>query len=255
MTHLFSSLPRGDQEGLSLCHCERRSGPIAIRVRLILVVILVLPAASGCERSQPADSDPGARSASPASIQTSSDEVLSPLETLRRVRGHRLSGQLDLIGPYLPPDHRASVIDLIQSMDRLLWANDVLQAAVTRHFGPATARAFDRSESANAIGVFSRDVEPLDQRVQGDTAVVVFQVAGRVPLEEVTLARHDDRWLIQTDPPIPGVAKALRDLAQMLVDTAQMLDDRPMSAAQLHRELATREASIGRQIKKLTDNP
>jgi hypothetical protein len=159
-----------------------------------------------------------------------------------------------LIEPYLPPDRRSSVIGLIQTMDRLLWANDVLEAAVTRHFGPATARAFDRSEAANAIGVFSREVEFLNEQIDGDIAVVTFQVAGRVPLREVTLERHGGRWLIQTDPPIPGVAAALRDLAQVLVDTARMLDDRPMSTAQLQRELASREASIGRRIKALTDN-
>ena len=170
------------------------------------------------------------------------------------MRESRHSGRLELIEPYLPPDRRSSVIGLIQTMDRLLWANDVLGAAVTRHFGPATARAFDRSEAANAVGVFSRDVEFLNEQIDGDAAVVTFQVAGRVPLKEVTLERHGGCWLIQTDPPIPGVAAALRDLAQVLVDTARMLDDRPMSAAQLQRELASREASIGRRIKALTDN-
>ena len=140
-------------------------------------------------------------------------------------------------------------------MDRLLWANDVLQAAVTRHFGPATARIFDRSQAANAIGVFSGDVELLSERITDDVAVVTIQVAGRVPLEEVTLERHEGRWVIQTDPPIAGVGEALRDLAQVLVDTARMLDDRSMSAVDLQRELAAREASVGRQIKALMENP
>ena len=227
--------------------------PTAIRVVLVPVVIALLPASSGCEPSPPANDHAPAPGASRNTDRTSSDAALTPLETLRRVRRHHQSGRLELIEPSLPADQRGPVIELIQSMDRLLWANDVLGAAVTRHFGPATARAFDRSEAVNAIGVFSRDVELLDERIDGDIAVVTYQLAGRVPLKEVTLERHDGHWLIQTDRPIPGVAEALRDLAQMLVDTARMLDNRPMSAAELQRELASREASVGRRLKALTD--
>ena len=114
---------------------------------------------------------------------------------------------------------------------------------------------FDRSGVANAIGVFSRDVDLIDERIDGDRATVAIQVDGRVPLDEVTLVQEGDHWLIQTDPPIPGLAKELRNLAQVLIDTARMLDDRKMSLDELRRELTAREAAIGRRIKILTGEP
>ena len=131
----------------------------------------------------------------------------------------------------------------------------MLQAAVVKRFGRATARAFDRAQAANALGVFSREVELLGARIEGDTAVVTIQVAGRVPLDQVNLVRRDGRWLIQTDPPVPGLAKALRDLAQGFIDTARMLDDKEMSPVELQRELASREASIGRRLEALIGTP
>ena len=118
-----------------------------------------------------------------------------------------------------------------------------------------SAEGFDRSQVANVIGVFSNDVEVLDQRIRGQVAVVTVQVAGRVPLDEVKLLRREDRWLIQTDPPIPGVADELRRLAQVLLDAARMLDKQAMTPVELKKELDLREASIGRRITALTRKP
>ncbi|MFH1264452.1 MAG: hypothetical protein ABIK89_01905 [Planctomycetota bacterium] len=158
-----------------------------------------------------------------------------------------------MLRPYLLPEQQSGIIELIQSTDRLVWANAVLQTALVKQFGRAAARAFDRSGVANAIGVFSRDVGLIDERIDGARATVAIQVDGRVPLDEVMLVREGDRWLIQTDPPIPGLAKELRNLAQALIATAQMLDDRKMSIEELRRELTAREAAIGRRIEAMTD--
>ena len=128
-----------------------------------------------------------------------------------------------------------------------------MQASITKRLGRASARAFDRSQAANVIGVFSRDVEVLDARVQGDNAVVTIQVADRLPLEEVELVRRDGKWIIRTDPPIAGLAGELRKLADVLVAVARMVDDREMTAAQIKRELDLRQAPIGRRLAVLMD--
>ena len=135
-------------------------------------------------------------------------------------------------------------------MDR---GNDVLQAAVTRRLGPATARMFDRSGARNAIGVFSENVKLLTERLDGDTAVVAIQVADRVPLIDVRLARHDDRWVLQTDPPIPGMAAELAKLAEALVATARRLDQEKLTLPELRRELSLREAAVGHRLEELTN--
>lgn len=180
---------------------------------------------------------------------------LSPIETLQRIRAHRLAGRFQSLQPYLRPDQRRQVVDLIQAVDRLDRANDVLQAAVTRRFGPATARMFDRSGARNAIGVFSENVKLLTERLEGETAVVAIQVADRVPLIDVRLSRRDDRWVLQTDPPIPGMAAELAKLAEALVGTARLLDENELTSQELRRELALREAAVGHRLEELANGP
>lgn len=180
---------------------------------------------------------------------------LSPIDTLRLLRAHRDAGRFDQLRPNLLPEQRRYVIDLIQAVDRLDRGNDVLQAAVTRRFGPATARMFDRSEVRNAIGVFSSDVELLTERIAGDNAVVVIQVADRVPLIEVHLIRREDRWVLRTDPPIPGMSAELAKLADALVATARRLDQEKLTLPELRRELSLREAAVGHRLEELTRGP
>jgi hypothetical protein len=226
-----------------------------------MVGMLVLATASqmnlyigGCKRSASSEHEASGRPKVSSTDDGFLDDALSPRATLERMRQNCRDGRLDLIEPHLLPEQQGPVIELIQSVDRLRWANDVLQDAVTRQFGPATARAFDRSDVVNALGVFSRDVEFLDEEVNGEAATVTIQIAGRLPFDEVALERSTDRWVLHTDPPIPGVAEALRDLAGVLVDTARILDERPMTLEELRRELAAREAAVGRRIKALTED-
>lgn len=150
------------------------------------------------------------------------------------------------------PDQRFAVVELVQAVDRLAWANEALQAAVTEHIGRASASTFDRSQVANIIGVFSKDVEVIAERVEGDKAVVTIQVGRKVPLDEVDLTRHEGRWLIQTDTPIPGVAAELRKLADVFIDATRRLEKERLTAAQLTQELEAREAAIGRRLATLT---
>ena len=180
---------------------------------------------------------------------------LSPIDTLKSLRAHRDAGRFDQLRSNLLPEQRRHVIDLIQAVDRLDRGNDVLQASVTRRFGPATARMFDRSEVRNSIGVFSADVELLTERISGDDAVVVIQVADRVPLIEVHLIRRDDRWVLRTDPPIPGMAAELAKLADALIATARRLDQEKLTLPELRRELSLREAAVGHRLEELTRGP
>jgi len=225
-----------------------------VPVFLVLVSAGVLTWAA-CDRSdlEPPPSSGVPAAGAPQPQVAAGQAALLPAEVVEQVHEHRISNRLGLIEPHLLPDQRAYVIELIQSIDQLLRANDVLKEAVTEHFGPASAEGFDRSQIVNAIGVFSHDVEVLDEVVEGDRASVTIQVAGRVPLEQVRFVRRDGRWMIQTDPPIPGVADEVRRLAKALVDTAGMLDKRTMTAVELKKELDLREAAIGRRLAELTN--
>lgn len=234
-----------------------RDGFLSPSPKSILAVVLsALVVVVSCDRADTARSASAAKEDNLRSVADAADASdLSPIEVVRRVHEYRLAGRLGLVAQHVLPDQRPHVLQLIRAVDRLLQANQALQAAVTNHIGPASAEGFDRSQVANIIGVFSNEVEILDQRLDGEVAVVTVQVARRVPLDEVTLVRLEDRWLIQTDPPIPGVADELRRLAEVLLDAARMLDKQAMTPIELKKELDLREASIGRRITALTRKP
>ncbi|MCH7700859.1 MAG: hypothetical protein IID37_04155 [Planctomycetes bacterium] len=135
------------------------------------------------------------------------------METARLLRQLRTSGRLAQLRPYLAPDHCEAILDVILAVDQLAVAADELRSAVGDTIGEATADLYDFTAAANALELFSRDVELVDDQVRGDEASVVIQVASRVPLNTVRFRRIKGRWILQTDPPIAGLPGAVLELA------------------------------------------
>ncbi len=158
-----------------------------------------------------------------------------------------------LVGSLLLPDQRPAVIELLQTVDRLTAAERSLRDAVAFKFGRASASAFDHSEVANVVGVFSRDVEILGERIDGDHAVVTVQVGGRVPLDQVNLALVDGEWRIRTDAPIPGLAGELNRLADVFSSLTRRATEGTATLEELRRELDSRAAEVFRRIQVLTE--
>lgn len=137
----------------------------------------------------------------------------TPMETARLLRKLRTSGRLAQLRPYLPSDHCEAILDVILAVDQLAVAADELRSAVGDTIGEATADLYDFTSAANALELFSRDVELIDEQIRGDEASVVIQVASRVPLNTVRFRRIKGRWILQTDPPIDGLPEAVLELA------------------------------------------
>ena len=156
-----------------------------------------------------------------------------------------------MIGVFLLEDQKAQVFELLLAVDRFLAADKALRAAVSRSIGQASALGFDRSDVANMVGVFSRNITVVDERLEGERAIVTFQIADRVPLQEVQLVRREGRWMIQTDPPIPGVATHVGEMADVLNEAAKSLADKRMSAAELRAEIDSRQAAVARRLRML----
>lgn len=206
----------------------------------------------GCRRTAPPPTEASAdHGTTLAPLPQVADPYEGPLDTLRRVRRYRLGGRVAAIAPYLVPEQRDAVIEHILSMDELTSAGESLKARVKRVLGAGSADAFDRTAVANALGPFSRDVEYVSEVTEGDTAVVIIRVGGRLPLEQVNLVRGDKRWLIQTDPPVPGVSAELRKLARALERVADDVDRRQLSAEQIEKELTLRQRPILERIDQL----
>ncbi|MBI4716571.1 MAG: hypothetical protein HY763_02105 [Planctomycetes bacterium] len=207
-----------------------------------------------CDRAPPpVDGDHRGGSSSGSAVNLADD--LSPLQTVRRVNELRRAGKLAKLESYVAADDRPAVLELLHAVDRLHAASAGLAAAARERFGAAGAVVFDRSAAVNAIGVFSRDVVAIEERVEGGAATVAIQVAGRVPLGSVRLLRERGGWVIKPDPPIAGMAGELRLLADTLADVARMIREQPLTLDQARRELEAREAAIGRRIAALTKAP
>jgi len=178
-------------------------------------------------------------------------DAVSPLDTVRRVHDYRVGGNLAQIEAHLLPEQRPFVLELLLAVDQFLAADQALRASATRNIGPASAMAFDRSDVADMLGVFSHHLSALDETIDGDRAVVTIQVADRVPLQSVNLVRRADVWLIETDPPIPGAAREIRAMAAVLTEAAQSLAQKPITAAELQAEIQSRQAAVARRLASL----
>jgi len=221
-----------------------------LRSVVITLAMLGIVSVGGCERDASSFRADGDSSTNVADSGVDHGH-LSPIETVRRARQHRLMGELGRLEECLIVEQRKAVVDLVISVDRLATANDALTLATRQHLGAATAETVNRPGLANIIGVFSRDVELIDEHVSGEKAVVTIQVAGRIPLEEVELVHRQGRWLIQTDPPVEGMTDALRRHADTLTDLARAVRAGKYNASSLVRELEAREVSSGRRINEL----
>lgn len=218
--------------------------------------VLVLFAGTACERSDDAGgTDPAGQETTAANGTSSgaadSAAALSPQEVVRRVNQHRRADELSEVEQYLVPELAPYLISFVNAIDKMLQANRVVLAAVTKHFGQAAATEFDRSGIGDMLGVLARDVKVVDQQINGDQAVVSLQVGGRMPLQQAHLIRRDGRWLIVTEQPVPGLPEAFNDLAEAMMESARLLESREMSKEAFKQELALRRAPIQRRLQQI----
>ncbi|MFQ5462758.1 MAG: hypothetical protein ACE5E5_09040 [Phycisphaerae bacterium] len=176
----------------------------------------------------------------------------SPMALVRRAHKLRRADRLDALEAVIDPKQARHVVALLSSLDRLEQADRTLGRAVKKAFGSAVAREFDHRALVNAAGVFSRDVALIGQHIDGNHATVTYQVAGRLPLDEMALVRSGGSWRIQTDDPIPEVVREIERLAEALTAVARLVGSRKMTVAQLRTELHVHEAPIGRRLADLT---
>ena len=210
-------------------------------------IMFIFAVGVSCDRSG-RDAAPGDGTRSP----DGEGDPATPLQTVLAVHKYRAEGRLAMIESHVVAEQRPYVLELLHAVDRLAAADQALGDAITRRLGRLTAEAFDYSQVANLVGVFSRDVDVLDEKIEGDAAVVMVQIAKRVPLDSVHLVRSGGRWLIRTDAPIPGLAAELGRLADVLSAAARRVADGRLTAEQLRRELDAQSAEVRRRIVEMT---
>ncbi len=225
----------------------------------LLLVLPVLFTWLGC-RQQPgtgprqAAAEPGIASVDSLTAgraPADHDDWSAPASVVCRVNELRRGAHYTDLLQHVVEEQRQPIHDLLRAVDQLLSDNRLLQDRITAAIGAGVATVFDRAGAANVCDVFSYDVKVLGERIDGDGAVVTIQVGQRLPLSTVRLVRAPGGWLIEPDPPIPGLAAELRNLGKALRRTAQTIEQRRMTPDQIRKEVEFWQAPVLRRIEKL----
>jgi hypothetical protein len=124
----------------------------------------------------------------------------SPRDTVERLIAARESGSYQALGELIRPERAQQVIRTLMAVDEFLHANRVLCDYVHETFALGLSQSIDQSDWGARLDIFSRYVELVDQRIEGDTAVVTFTVDGRVPVRRARLVRVDGAWRYDPGP-------------------------------------------------------
>lgn len=238
-------LPRSRQSTRPTRACRRRGAAV-------LLTTLGL-ACAGCSREQPAGAGASTSGDAPAVAVEVSTTVRSPIETLRALHAARWSGRYSAMQELIVPEQRDAVVSLVLAVDQLIAAENNLQQTLRATIGEGSAQRYrQRTQVANIIGPLSRDVRWISEHLDGAHAVVMMQVADRIPLERVELTQSPTGWLVQTDKPIPGLAEALGELAAVTRRFAAEVQRNRFEATAIERELTLRQTPVLRRIAHLT---
>ncbi|HUW81395.1 MAG TPA: hypothetical protein VMZ31_01210 [Phycisphaerae bacterium] len=204
--------------------------------------LLLIVMALGCEpKSQ--DRRPQQPAAPPDPVA-----VLRDLRRCHHARQYRQMERLVVEG------RRNELIDALMGVDQLLAANRRLKELVAERIGPEAAPWWDLSLIENGLGPFSRDVDVVAVQVDGPHASVTIQVAQRVPLLEMEFVREPPGpWRYVPDPPIPGMAEQLRELARNLDSLADQLKDSTTTPEQFERSFRRQVLPLLRSLGQMDD--
>ena len=211
-------------------------------IGLWLGALLLIVMALGCE--------PKSQDKAPQQPAAGADPVAA-LRDLRRCHHARQYRQMEGL---VVEDRRNELIDALMGVDQLLAANRRLKELVAERIGPEAAPWWDLSLIENGLGPFSRDVEVVAVQVDESHASVTIQVAKRVPLLEMAFVREPPGpWRYVPDPPIPGMAEQLRDLARNLDSLAEQLTDSTTTPEQFERSFRRQVLPLLRSLGQMDD--
>ena len=147
----------------------------------------------------------------------------SPRVTIERIIAARDSGSYQRLNELIVPGRAHEVVETLMAVDSFLRANESLCDYVRDAFALGLSQSIDQSHWGTHLGIFSRYVELVDERAEGDTASVTFTVDGQIPLRRAALARVDGTWRYD---PGPGYDARLPDaFGRMARGLWQVLDD------------------------------
>ena len=209
-------------------------------LRMGVVGLGLLVAVGGCGKQPSAASQPGE----------------SVLAAYRRMRESCRTGQYRRLEAMIDPNERIGVVDTLMAVDALLRADRRREHLLTERYGEAVAELFSLQWLGNQLGPFSREVQVVSHRDDGETAVVMVQVADRLPLEAVRFTRRQGQWVYLPGPPPTGFVEALDGITAAIEQSTTVLRRDPqMELTAFERYLADHVDPLIRQAATAAGPP
>ncbi len=147
----------------------------------------------------------------------------TPRATIELILASRDAGSYQTLNELIVAERVHEVVKTLLAVDEFLHANKSLCDYVRETFAVGLSQSIDQSHWGAHLDVFSRYVELVDQRIQGETATVTFTVDGQVPVHRARLVRVDGAWRYDPgsgyDPQLPAAFERMaRGLRQVLDD-------------------------------------
>ncbi len=218
--------------------------------RLLAVVYLV------CMTGVPMGCSDDPRS---ASSRADGEALASPLQVAEALRVWHRQRRYRLFEGWVVPEQRMLLEDTLMAFGRLLDANARAQEVLVAEHGEFVAANYDLGSLANSLGFFSEDAVFRGERIDGDRATVVVQVADRLPLEEFRFVRHKGRWVFAPSGPLPELPQRVSELVKGLDEFAEAVQRGPMDLKDVKlafsRHVVRRQEAIRKALTAATSQP
>ena len=125
---------------------------------------------------------------------TASRPEQSPRAVLERLIAARKHGQNQEFEKLVVAERCHDLVNTLMAVDEFLNANLLLRSYVREHFSADLSLAIDQSQWGSSLGLFSRYVELISERIEDGKAIVSFSVDDRVPLRHAKLVIVGGQW-------------------------------------------------------------
>jgi hypothetical protein len=175
---------------------------------------------------------------------------ISLRETFDALRQWHRQGSYRRLRPFIEPESRETVMDLIAVIEELRAANAAALEAGEAACSTFDAKAWDLAPLLEPIELFSKELSVTDVKESGTTGQVLV-VIGSPPPVPIDFKKVDDRWVYVPGETMAAAVPVLRELAQALVRAAIVFQSGPLTRARVDEEYLFRVDPKLVQLRKI----
>ncbi len=158
--------------------------------------------------------------------------------------------------PYVAPESREGLLDLLLAIDVLLAANQGTQQAILTACPAVDPRLFDLAALQEWIELFSRDLRVIREEEHDGQGTITAQTGAQATRVQLRFRREAGRWVYVPGPLARDLPARVRDLARGL-DRLTLVLSRAgqVTPQQLAREFEIRVQSELRRLREAASRP